>query len=220
MRRLAEDLFHIPLLPRNAVNAYLLGDVLVDAGTVLHGDLVVKAVAGHAVRAHLVTHSDLDHAGGSKHVCDALGVPLWCGAADADSVERGRAEHARNPVALLTSPVGRFPAVTVTRRLQEGDEVGPGFTVLDVPGHTAGHIALWREGDRTLVCGDVFMNMDVFTTRAGLHEPLRFWTPDRRANRAAARRLAELEPELVLFGHGPPLRDPAKLLEFAGSLQD
>ncbi len=45
----------------------------------------------------------------------------------------------------------------VARRLREGDEVA-GFVVLDVAGHSPGHIALWREADRTLVCGDVFSN--------------------------------------------------------------
>jgi hydroxyacylglutathione hydrolase len=37
-------------------------------------------------------------------------------------------------------------------------------------------------------------------------------------NRQSARRLAELEPQLVLFGHGEPLRDRAKLKAFADSL--
>jgi hypothetical protein len=32
MREIAPDVFHLPLTPRNGVNAYLLGDVLVDTG--------------------------------------------------------------------------------------------------------------------------------------------------------------------------------------------
>mgnify|MGYP002128813951 CR=1 FL=1 len=36
--------------------------------------------------------------------------------------------------------------------LREGDEVA-GFEVLDAPGHSPGHIALWREQDRTLIAG-------------------------------------------------------------------
>ena len=32
MNQLAEDVWQIPLFPRNLVNAYLVGDVLVDAG--------------------------------------------------------------------------------------------------------------------------------------------------------------------------------------------
>lgn len=43
------------------------------------------------------------------------------------------------------------PAHPVGRRLREGDEVA-GFTVLDVPGHSPGYIALWRESDGVLLC--------------------------------------------------------------------
>jgi hydroxyacylglutathione hydrolase len=44
------------------------------------------------------------------------------------------------------------------------------------------------------------------------------FTVDMARNRRAAKRLAALQPELVLFGHGEPLRDPAKLAAFAESL--
>jgi hydroxyacylglutathione hydrolase len=100
------------------------------------------------------------------------------------------------------------PAHPVARRLREGDEVA-GFTVLDVPGHSRGHIALWREADRTLVCGDVFFNLP------RLRPPPAFLTVDPQRNRASMRRLAELRPALALFGHGPPLRDPALMAKVA-----
>ena len=32
MREIAPDVFHVPLSPRDAVNAYVIGDVLVDTG--------------------------------------------------------------------------------------------------------------------------------------------------------------------------------------------
>lgn len=213
MNRLAEDVFHIPLVPRNGLNAYVVGDVLVDAGLAQSGKKIVKAVAGHGIHTHLLTHAHGDHAGGSKHVSDALGAPVWCGAADADAVKAGKPVAASRLQAMF-----KWKPVDVARELREGDAVGSGFVVVDVPGHSPGHIALWRESDRTLVCGDVFINMNLYTTAYGLHEPPSFFTPDETRNRESARRLAELEPELVLFGHGPPLRDPAKLKDFAGSL--
>jgi glyoxylase-like metal-dependent hydrolase (beta-lactamase superfamily II) len=106
---------------------------------------------------------------------------------------------------------GGFEAVSVARSLREGDDLGHGFTVLETPGHSDGHVAFWRERDRTLVLGDVFFNMNPLTTVPGLREPPRILTRDPPRNRESARRLAALEPELALFGHGPPLRDPAAL---------
>jgi glyoxylase-like metal-dependent hydrolase (beta-lactamase superfamily II) len=48
-----------------------------------------------------------------------------------------------------------------------------------------------------------------FLLKSGVREPYPFVSPDPHENRASARRLAALEPALVCFGHGPPLRDPA-----------
>jgi glyoxylase-like metal-dependent hydrolase (beta-lactamase superfamily II) len=46
------------------------------------------------------------------------------------------------------------------------------------------------------------------------------FTTDPPRNRESARRLAALEPALVCFGHGPPLRDAAKFASFVESLPD
>jgi glyoxylase-like metal-dependent hydrolase (beta-lactamase superfamily II) len=97
----------------------------------------------------------------------------------------------------------------------EGDEIGHGFTVLDAPGHSPGHVAFWRVADRTLVCGDVWFNLQLPTLRPGLREPPKVLSTDPARNRESARRLAALEPALVLFGHGPPLRDAAALKAFS-----
>jgi len=208
-----DDIFQLVLPPRRFINAYLVGDVLVDAGLGLHGSGIVKALSAHKVTTHVLTHAHGDHVGGSTSVCDSLDVPAWCGAGDAAAVRAGK-PVAASPVQTLF----RWSPVDVARELREGDELGPGFTVLDVPGHSPGQIALWRERDRTLICGDVFLNLNFYTTLDGLHEPPGLFTVDMTRNRQSAKRLAELDPRLVLFGHGQPLRDPTKLRAFADSL--
>jgi glyoxylase-like metal-dependent hydrolase (beta-lactamase superfamily II) len=218
MRRMAEDVFLLALAPRDAVNAVVLGDVLVDAGTQRMARKVLAGVAGRGVRTHVLTHAHPDHAGGSAAVRDALGVPVWAGAADAPTVEVGRPPAAPTWARPLLSRVS-FPPCPVDRRLREGDEIGHGFTVLDVPGHSDGHVAFWREADRTLVAGDVLFHIHLLTLRPGLREPPAILTRDPPRNRDSIRRLAALEPELVLFGHGPPLRDPGALRAFAARLE-
>jgi glyoxylase-like metal-dependent hydrolase (beta-lactamase superfamily II) len=208
-----DDVFQLELPPRAFFNAYLVGDVLVDAGLGVHAGGIIRALGVRPVAAHVITHAHGDHVGGSKRVCDRSGVPAWCGAGDAAAVRAGKPVAASRVQALF-----RWKPVQVARELREGDELGPGFVVLDVPGHSPGHIALWRERDRTLVCGDVFLNVNFYTTLAGLNEPPGLFTVDPARNRQSARRLAQLEPQLVLFGHGKPLRDAAKLHEFAQSL--
>src|SRR4029450_1635631 len=134
----------------------------------------------------------------------------------------GRGWCAAVPAASFFHPLLRrlapYPGTPVARQLREGDEIGHGFTVLETPGHSAGHVAFWRERDRVLIAGDVLFNLHLSTLRPGLREPPKVLTIDPERNRTSARRLADLQPELVLFGHGPPLRDAAKLRVFTASM--
>ena len=218
MHQVAPDVWQVALAPRNGVNAWVVGDVLVDAGTTGMGKKLPQRIAGHTIAAHTITHADPDHVGGSQHVVDALGVPFWCPAGDVADVRAGRASIGETRLKPVLSRGNKIPQVPIERELREGDEVA-GFTVLEVPGHTAGHIALWRESDRVLVGGDTFFNLSIRTFRYGLHEPPGPFTVDPARNRASMRRLAELEPEVACFGHGPPVTGAAsKLRAFVAGL--
>jgi hydroxyacylglutathione hydrolase len=219
VKRLADDLWLLDGRPGYAINVYLLGDALVDAATRRAAGRILRQLSGHSVSTHVITHAHPDHQGASHEVCTALGLPLWCGELDAPAMEDGRIgdRQPRNPIHRLIERVWAGPPHPVARRLHEGDEVH-GFQVLDTPGHSVGHISLWRESDRTLICGDVFTNIDTATGLPGLHEPKRYFTPDPARNRESMRRLAALEPALVCFGHGRPLRDPGKLAAFTARL--
>ncbi|MEA2245347.1 MAG: hydroxyacylglutathione hydrolase [Solirubrobacteraceae bacterium] len=209
MRTLALDVHQLKGTPPHAINVYLVGEVLVDAGTSRAYRRIMREIAAHEVNAHVVTHAHPDHFGSSHAVCEELGLPLWTGEHDAETIETASRVPVPTRVGALMSRAPMPPGHPVARRLREGDTVGAGFSVLDVPGHSPGHIALWREADRTLIAGDVFFNLP------RLGPPPRLFTVDPQANRASMRRLADLRPELVLFGHGPPLRDPDRLARAA-----
>jgi glyoxylase-like metal-dependent hydrolase (beta-lactamase superfamily II) len=219
VRQLADDLWILNGFPPHAINVYVMGDVLVDAATRRAGRRILRQLEGRAISAHALTHAHPDHQGASKEVCEALGIPLWCGEADADAMEQGTIPE-KQPDHPINRVIARFwlgPPHPVARRLREGDEIA-GFQVLHVPGHSAGHVAYWREADRTLIVGDVIENINTLTGIPGLHLPPPVFTPDPERNRESALRLAALEPELVCFGHGKPLRDPGKLSRWAEGL--
>ena len=211
MRQVADGVWHVPLMFRDAINAYVLGDVLVDAGTAGMGKKLPGNLAGHDISAHTLTHAHPDHAGGSKAVVDALGVPFWVPDGDAQAVEQGHTVGPEGRLKGIIEKVGKFPSVPIARRLREGDEVA-GFTVLDTPGHSPGHVSFWRESDRVLVCGDVWFNMNVLTTRPGLRAPLGLPTVAPARNAESQRRLLELRPDVVCFGHGPVMTGAASKL--------
>lgn len=204
MQQLADDLWMLDGTPRNGINVYVAGDVLIDAGTVLDRGRILKQVEDRSIAAHTLTHAHPDHYGSSHAVCKRLDVPLWCGADDVEAVEAGKMVWRGGR--MIPGPSGH----PVERPLREGDEVA-GFQVLDTPGHSPGHVSYWRESDRVLICGDVMWGHNPFTLRGPIREPLGLVTPDPRLNRESARRIAALQPALVCFGHGPPLRDSNRL---------
>jgi len=220
VNQLAPGVWKLSGMPPNAINVFLVGDVLVDAGTKFAGRRILRQLEGRELSAHVLTHAHPDHNGVSHKVCEARGIPLWVGENDAEVAERPELIRERQPDKAINKLIWRLwagPGHPVARRLREGDEVA-GFQVLDVPGHSAGHIALWRESDRVLIAGDVLNSMNLITTVPGLHEPPTTFTPDPARNRESIKRIAALEPRIACFGHGPVWRDPQKLSDFVANL--
>jgi len=90
----------------------------------------------------------------------------------------------------------------------------PGWRWIHTPGHTTGHVSLFREGDRLLIAGDAFVTtkqesfLAVATQRPELHGPPAYFTTDWDAAEASVERLAALRPATVATGHGLPLAGP------------
>ena len=224
MKEIAPDVFHLPVAPRNGVNVYLLGDVLVDTGLRTSAGTIKKQVGSRKVSAIALTHAHGDHCGTARKLSSELGIPVWVGAADREAIESGQVvakpPYNQLPLSPLANLMGNFPSVKVDRTLAEGDSIGGGFTVLDTPGHSPGHVSFWRESDGVLICGDVFFNMNILTTVPGLREPPGPFTFDPPVNRAAERKVAALSPSVAGFGHGPVITDGTaeKLSSFVAKL--
>ena len=221
MQQVADGVWQLASFPPDSINTYLLGDVLVDAATRFDGRRILKELRGHQVSAHALTHAHPDHQGASHRVCSERSIPFWVGEADADAAENPKLIGERQP----NHPLAQFffrtctgPGHPVDRKLHEGDEVA-GFEVLHVPGHSAGHVAFWRASDGVLVAGDIFNTAHpLFPLLRGIRLPPNYFTPDPARNREQAKRLGALEPKLLLVGHGPPLRDTKRIVEFCEAL--
>jgi hydroxyacylglutathione hydrolase len=220
MKEIAPGVHLLSGWPRNAINVYLAGDVLIDAATRQGERRIMRQIQGRSLSAHALTHAHPDHQGCSHIVCERFGIPLFCGRDDVPAMESAGGISTSQAPGWMNRLQARYwtgPPHPVDRALVEGDEVGE-FTVLECPGHSKGHVAYWRESDRVLILGDVLNNINVRTGITGLHEPLDIFTPDPPRNRESARKLAALRPSLTCFGHGPPLRDPGKLAAFVDAL--
>ena len=87
----------------------------------------------------------------------------------------------------------------------------PGWRWIHTPGHTAGHISLFRDSDRTMIVGDAFVTtkqesaLAVMMQRKEVHGPPMYFTSDWDAAKFSVEKLAELKPEIAATGHGKPM---------------
>lgn len=134
----------------------------------------------------LVTHTDIDHIAGVAALADGTGAEVWAPADEVDALRSGQTRSGR------VEP--HEPAHTV----KGGDEItvaGIAFEVIDVPGHSAGHVAFHSGGE--LFAGDL-----LFAGSIGRYD---LDGGDWETLLASVRALADrLPPETVVYpGHGP-----------------
>ena len=95
---------------------------------------------------------------------------------------------------------------------------GAGAAAVRPGGHARGEVIFFRDSDRVAICGDVVRNISYLTGLPGVREPPGEMTYDPAENRRSIRKLAALEPSLILPGHGPEITDMDELRKFVGSL--
>ena len=206
MREIATELWLFSGFPPNAVNGYLAADVLIDAATRWGKRRLLKQLGNRSLSLVALTHVHPDHQGCAAMLCRRYQVGLACHEADVATMQGERPMQPPNAIVRTASRFWAGPPYPVSPVLHEGDSVA-GFRVIHAPGHTPGHIVLFRDQDRVAIVGDVLNGMNIFTGLPGLHLPPSVFCTDEEENRRSVRRLAELEPRILCFGHGPPLRD-------------
>lgn len=221
MKNIAKDIYQIPLFPRNSINCYFVEDILIDAGIRSSGDIILNALKSRTISKHVLTHAHADHQGSSKIICETLNIPLFCSELEKPAAENGNVTFEYpNPNHFISKFQKKFWAGKghlVFDTLKEGDQVG-GFTVIETPGHSSGHLSFFREFDGILIVGDVLTNMNLLTTKVGLHEPPNLFTANKEINRMSIQKLASLKPKILCFGHGPVLFNKGELEKFAKNL--
>ena len=204
-------------------NAYLLlGSTLtlVDTGWPGSADRVLGYMEGLGLNADdlariVITHCHLDHVGGLPELKARTSAQVLAHPDDAPLIS---GEQAPPPA---SSPLMRFlfwlvaplmphtRPVPVDRTVQDGDrlELGgpPGdATVVHVPGHSPGSIALHLPSERLLICGDTINHR-----RGRLGPPPKLLSTDMDQVIASLRRLSELEFDVLCPGHGAPITGAA-----------
>jgi glyoxylase-like metal-dependent hydrolase (beta-lactamase superfamily II) len=217
------------------VNAFIYGNpggangswVLIDAGLPGSAPRITRAakewIGPWAQPAAIVlTHGHFDHVGALPHLAELWDVPIYAHELELPYLT-GRSSYPPPDPTVGGGAMARLSALYPRGPIDLGSRVRvlpkdgtvpamPGWRWIHTPGHSPGHVSLFRDDDRTLIAGDAVVTtkqesaLAAVTYAAELHGPPAYFTPDWSAARASVERLAALAPERLATGHGPILQ--------------
>jgi hydroxyacylglutathione hydrolase len=206
----------VRVIPLRVSNAYLVkgdgGFVLIDTGfrfdrTRLERELEAAGCRPGDLRLILVTHADADHSGNAAYLRGAYGAEIATHRLEVPGVERGDMFLCRGSLRFrirMAKPLmGLFRLRKADRftpdvYLDDGDRLdayGLDATVLHVPGHTVGSIAVLT-GDGAFFSGDFLEDRR--------RPSIATFVDDADALRRSYDRAKQLGIRVVYPGHGRP----------------
>ncbi|KAA5545731.1 MBL fold metallo-hydrolase [Adhaeribacter rhizoryzae] len=216
------------------VNVYLISDpadtsgnwVLVDAGLAGSANRIKRAAEklygkGTKPQAIILTHGHFDHVGALRQLLEEWDVPVYAHLLELPYLTGRSAYPPPDPTVggggmAFMSRIYPNKPIDISRQVQALPNDGtvphlPGWTFLHTPGHTAGHISLFRDSDSVLIAGDAFVTvrqesmLAVMTQKQEVHGPPAYYTPNWEAAKRSLERLWLLRPKVAATGHGLPM---------------
>jgi glyoxylase-like metal-dependent hydrolase (beta-lactamase superfamily II) len=215
--------------------------VLVDAG-LPHGAAEILRVAGERFgvesrpAAIVLTHGHFDHVGALPALLAVWDVPVYAHMAELPFLT-GRADFPPPDPTVGSGPPRRLAPEIPEAGLNLGDRVQvlpangrvPALRAwqwLHTPGHSPGHISLFRATDRFLIAGDAVATTDQASVYSGLAQrrelsgPPAYLTIDWDTAERSVSTLASMRPTVLAAGHGRPMSNVTLAADLSALARD
>lgn len=214
------------------VNIGLVGNpdsndfVLVDAGMPDSANEIISVTeerfgTNSRPKAIILTHGHFDHVGAIIDLVSHWQVPVYAHELEIPFLTGQRAYPEPDPTVeggMVSKMSPMFPNEPINLgnnvKVLPSDGNVPhmsGFRWVHTPGHSPGHISLFREKDKVLIVGDAFVTVKqeylykVITQEQEISGPPRYLTTDWDAAKNSVIKLAKLNPSVAVTGHGLPM---------------
>ncbi|MER2047451.1 MAG: MBL fold metallo-hydrolase [Solibacillus sp.] len=200
--------------------------VLIDAGMPKSAEEIIAVAENRfgenaKAKAIILTHGHFDHVGAIIELVEHWQVPVFAHVLELPYLTGLKDYPEPDPTVdsgLVAKMSPMFPneAIDLGQSVQELPPDGTvpfmeGFKWIHTPGHTPGHVSLFRERDGALIAGDAFVTVKqeslykVFTQEKEVNGPPKYLTPDWAAAFESVKILAALNPSVAVTGHGVPM---------------
>lgn len=200
--------------------------VLVDAGMPKSAEAIVTAAEARFGTTNrpegiVLTHGHFDHVGAIIELVKHWKVPVYAHELEMPYLTGKLGYSAPDPsveggLVAKMSPMFPIEPINLGKHVEQLPRTGtipllPEWRWIHTPGHTPGHISLYRERDHSLIVGDAFVTVKqesvykVFTQEQEISGPPRYLTTDWQSAKESVRKLDSLKPALAVTGHGLPM---------------